>query len=396
MKKVIKIAVCLCLFFGSTNAFAGYHKKVNNQQALQEAKTLLHAAAKSSGRAMFLPERAVKFPKGYNVYLKSVLDIDYTLHKAWVELPLFVGLDPSGEKVYYIITEASQKSVAKAMGVNYSPKMIHAVGTQGVQKVILQNGHMKFKGKVDFSPERLLAPGKDTPFPPSAAQPGALADEAWSSIVVLPSGQVLNAQIIANASGLHDRAVVVDKKKLTTKLTILDGFQDGKQYFYHLVTDASLDVAAAFENGVLAPKLAKIPTFGVSSYEKPSALLGFSPVLNGISDSSTGNHQGFSALLANGGLDPINIFPYGPDNINYSPLWDAHVSQWTEKAIKANKVTRITSFKQLKKLIQQGYVESAKINPEGPGNDWIFGLRPTKAIINCPVISHPDPSVIKR
>jgi hypothetical protein len=29
------------------------------------------------------------------------------------------------------------------------------------------------------------------------------------------------------------------------------------------------------------------------------------------------------------------------------------------------------------------------INPAGPGNQFVFGLRPTRAIINCPVIAHP-------
>ena len=35
-------------------------------------------------------------------------------------------------------------------------------------------------------------------------------------------------------------------------------------------------------------------------------------------------------------------------------------------------------------------VTSASINPPGPGNSYVGGLRPTRAIINCPVIAHPD------
>src|SRR5262249_28424720 len=51
-------------------------------------------------------------------------------------------------------------------------------------------------------------------------------------------------------------------------------------------------------------------------------------------DKGSGEDQGFSTALANG-IDPINVFPIGPDNDNrsrennYSPLWDAHVSMWT-------------------------------------------------------------------
>ena len=113
-------------------------------------------------------------------------------------------------------------------------------------------------------------------------------------------------------------------------LSILDGVQGGKQYFYHLVTDASAAVPAVLEKGVFAPRLAKIPQFGKSLPEEKSALLGFSPVLNGRTDKGSGEDQGFSTALANG-IDPINVFPIGPDNDNrsrennYSPLWDAHV-----------------------------------------------------------------------
>ena len=28
-------------------------------------------------------------------------------------------------------------------------------------------------------------------------------------------------------------------------------------------------------------------------------------------------------------------------------------------------------------------------SPEGPGNDYVAGLRPTNIIINCPVIAQP-------
>jgi len=62
---------------------------------------------------------------------------------------------------------------------------------------------------------------------------------------------------------------------------------------------------------------------------------------------------------------------------------------WTEAAIKDKKVRRITSFEDLKSLIDAGMVTSAMISPPGPGNKFMFGLRATNAIINCPVIAHP-------
>jgi hypothetical protein len=214
-------------------------------------------------------------------------------------------------------------------------------------------------------------------------------------MVVMPSNVVLNAQMVHNRSGSHDRVIAIDLDNRTVTLSILDGFQGGRQYFYHLVTDVSADIPSVLEKGVFAPRLAAIPEFGKSTPSEPSALLGFSPVLNGITDTSTGQHQGFAASLANGGIDPINIFPYPPANDdpsaenNYSPLWDAHVNMWTEEAIAAGKVRRITSFEDLGELIEAGLVTNAFINPEGPGNPWLFGLRPTRATINCPVIAHP-------
>jgi hypothetical protein len=360
-----------------------------------EARTLLTIAARESGRPSYSPQTAVKFKPSDNVYVKSALAIDFKPGQATVTLPLFRGLSPQGEDVYYIITEASDFDVAREMGVNFAPKMKNAIGTTGAQTVTLTEGVMQFAGNVDFAPERQVAPGSPYPFPPSMAKPGAIADAQWSSMVVTPSNVVLNVQMVHNASGSHDRLKAIDLEKRTVTLSILDGFQGGRQYFYHLVTDASADVPAVLEQGVFAPKLANVPAFGQSKPGDKSALLGFSPVLNGIIDPGTGQNQGFATSLANGGIDPINIFPIPPSNDdnsaanNYSPLWDAHVNMWTEEAIKTNKVRRITSFEDLEGLVKAGLVTSASINPEGAGNPWLFGLRPTRAIINCPVIAHP-------
>jgi hypothetical protein len=313
-----------------------------------------------------------------------------------VTLPLFRGLSPLGKNVFYIITDASDFEVARRMGINYAPKLATAKDSPGVQDVELEDGIMKFAGNVEFSPKYQLVAG-DPPgyFPPKVANPGGVADDQWSSIVVLPSGLVLNAQIVQNYSGTHDRVKAIDTVARTVTLSILDGVQGGKQYFYHLVTDASATVPAVLEKGVFARKLAKIPQFGESLPQEESALLGFSPVLNGRTDKGSGEDQGFSTALANG-VDPINVFPIAPDNDkgsrenNYSPLWDAHVSMWTPGAIDAGKVHRIHSMDEQKSLIREGLLTSASINPPGPGNPYVGGLRPTQAIINCPVIAHPD------
>jgi hypothetical protein len=365
--------------------------------ALKEARAILTAEGMEAERSPYRPGHGVNFNPSDHVFIKSALAIDFAYRNASVTLPLFRGLSPDGKDVFYIITEASDFAVAHRMGVNYSPKLAEAIGSPGVQNVNLEDGIMKFAGDVDISKEYKVVPG-DPPgyFPPKAANPGAVADDQWSSIVVLPSGLVLNAQIVANASGQHLRVKAIDSEARTVTLSILDGVQGGNQYFYHLVTDASVPIAAVLEKGVFASRLAKIPEFGKSMPGEKSALLAFSPVLNGRTDKGSGQDQGFSTALANGGIDPINVFPIGPDNDNpsrennYSPLWDAHVSMWTQAAIDGGKVHRIHSMDEQKSLIREGLLTSASISPAGPGNPYVGGLRPTDAIINCPVIAQPD------
>ncbi len=380
----------------SVNAsFASENGSYDKSQAMNEGISILNAAAHEAGRPSYSPETAVRFKNSYNVFMKSALAIDFTYRSAWVQLPLYRGLSPSGKSVYYILTEVSDYDVARRMGINYSPKMDIVAAGAGSQAVTLTNGIAQFKGNVDFSPEHLVVPGDQRPFPPKVAKAGAVADSEWSSFIVLPSGVVFNAQIIANDSGQHVRVKKIDLKNRTVNLAMLDGYQGGKQYFYHLVTDVSAELPAALENGVYAPKLALIPTIGKSFRWDQSANLGFSPVLNGITTKDSGQEQGFEASIANGGIDPINVFPFGPNNRlssrwnNYSPMWDAHVSMWTDEAKTAGKVRRITGFKDLKRLIKAGWVTSSAINPPGPGNPFVFGLRPTQALINCPVIAHP-------
>lgn len=362
-----------------------------------EANALQATLASESKRAAYTPASGVRFTRKQNVFLKSALAVDFTYRNATATLPLFRGLAPDGTSVWYIITDASDYEVARAMGLNYAPKMVHAAGSPGAQNVTLDGGVMRFAGNVDFSPEYQVTPG-DAPtyFPPKSFKPGAVGDANWSSMAVLPSGLVLNVQMVQNASGAHDRLKAIDLPNRTVTMSLLDGMHDGKQYYYHLVTDVSADLPAVLEKGVFTPRLDKVPSYGMSRPGDRSALLGFSPLLNGRTDAGSGQDQGFSTSLRNGGIDPINVFPIPPRNAdrskqnNYSPLWDAHVSMWTPAAIAAGKVKRISSLGELTRRIRSGEVTSATINPPGAPNSYVGGLRSTRAIINCPVIAQPD------
>ncbi len=362
-----------------------------------EVAAMSAVAARESGRRAYSPTSGVKFKKADNVFLKSALAVDFTYRAATVTLPLFRGLSPTGANVYYIVTDASDFAVAKAMGLNYAPKLAKAAGTPGAQNVTLQNGVMRFRGNVDFSPVYQVSPGPaPTYFPPASFRPGAVGDAEWSSMAVLPSGTVLNVQMVQNASGAHDRLKAIDLARRTVTMSLLDGVHDGKQYYYHLVTDVSADLPAVLEKGVFTPRLAMVPGFAKSRPSDKSALLGFSPVLNGRTDAGSGEDQGFSTSLRNGGIDPINVFPIAPTNANaaktnnYSPLWDAHVSMWTPAAVAGGKVRRVDSLTQLASLVRSGDMTSAMINPPGPTNSYVAGLRSTQAIINCPVIAQPS------
>ena len=366
---------------------------------LEEAQALLDGLAATGGTA-YSSETAVEFDPEQNVFLPSTLALDLTYREASATLPLFEGRGPEGEAVHYIITDASDHAVAERLGVLYAPKLRHlGADHPGAQAVTVEDGAMVFRGTVDFSPELMVEPGSPDAFPPASLQAGAVGDAEWSSMVVLPSGVVLNAQMVANDTGEHDRLVEMDAEARTATMSLLDGFQGGEQYYYHFVTDASEEIAAVLEQGVWAPRMAAIDTFGQSDPEQESALLGFSPVLNGPTE--LGEEQGFVVSLENGGIDPINVFPIDPDlsdaslENNYSPLWDAHVSQWTEEAIEAGERTRVTSFEELTELVDAGLMESAFVNPEGEGNPYVAGLRPTRIIINCPVVAQPTAAAVQ-
>ncbi len=372
--------------------------QVNESAAMKEAMSLLTASATEAGKTMdeLSNRKGGRFTKEQNVFLKSAIAVndleDPT--RATVTLPLFKGIGPSGRPTYYILTEASDFAVAKQLGVNYAPKLANGRGSEGSQEVTLKKGIIFFKGDVDFSPVRRVVAG-DGPFafPPSVAEPGSIGDEEYSSLVVLPSGQVINAQIVANNTGIHDRITDINIRRRQVTMELLDGFQGGDQLYYHLVTDATDPGPAAIELGTFAPRMAKLPAFGKSSLFDKTTYIGFSPVVNGETGADNPERQSLSSTILDNDLDPINVFPFDPDNDqkfrnNYSPMWDAHLNMWTQEAIDAGLRRRITSFEDLAALVKAGHVTSFDGSPGSP-NEFVAGLNYTGAMINCPVIAQP-------
>ncbi len=382
---------------------------------ITDADTLLGSAGSALGlnAAQYRKKiTGVVFPDNWHVFFPSTLAIDFKTQV--VKLPLYSGTSPKGTE-YFIITEASDFDTATQLGVNYSPKLINAISTGAVQTTTFdKSGHLVFEGSVDFSPVRSLGVSNITANATALQQvnvpvPGAVGDSKYSPLVQLPSGVVLNITYVSNATGEHDHIVGsaggIDTKKMSASLGFLDGYQGGKRYYFHLVTDSNNQGPAAIEGGTYAPRLALLTTFGQDLPTDRSPLLAFSPVGNG-QPAGDPQQQGLNSLIYNYKLDlaagrspsfkpdPINVFPLQPKNTvadtnnNYSPLWDAHILSWVNPA----NAFRITGIDQLKQLIATGQVTSLGAGST-VGN--LIPLVPNGLLINCPVLAQPDESVVQ-
>ncbi|WP_255452798.1 hypothetical protein [Aquimarina sp. RZ0] len=401
-------------------------KSFNSQtfRSLKEAKLLLRSIKQDGGVPFNVFNPALRFTSEQNVFLPSVLGIDYRIDRSVVpagptaRFPMFQGWEtlPDGNrrKLYYVITEASNKKMAKKLGVIFAPRMAEAIGSGGEQNAYwTRRGRLVFEGSVDFSPKRsLVAGGQDGllfGFPPAEANPGAIADAKWSSYVVLPSGVVINAQPVANSTGIHDRIphpdgngpeqeddlnnpnLAIDQASVVMQL--LDGWQDGKPYYFHIVTDTSDPGPATIELGVFAPRLAELPTFGLFP---GGSMLPFSPTANGRTTDTDGfGVQGLNtASLSNRQVqDPTNTFPIDPSDERYAPMWDAHITEFT---IPEADRPILRSFDQINELLTDGTLIPFRgnANPNPLANSLSDLLTATGAIINCPVITQPNASVI--
>lgn len=400
---------------------------IEPEQETPSMSALLLASIEADGGTPFDADNpALTFTADQNVFLPSILGIDFRVDRAIVpagptaRFPMFQGWEtlPNGERRegYYVITEASDSDLARELGVIFAPRMAAAIGSGGDQgSEWTEDGRLIFEGSVDFSPTRdLTAGGADGQlfgFPPASVTPGAVADENWSSYVVLPGTSiVINAQLVANSTGIHDRIPnpngnsQADEDDLNNPnlsisqasvvMQLLDGWQDGRPYYFHIVTDTSDPAPAAIELGVFAPRLANLPTFGVFP---GGSMLPFSPTANGITPDSN-NPLGFQGLntasLSERQVnDPTNTFPIDPSDTRYSPMWDAHITEFT---VPEDERVILTSFDQVNELLEDGTLIPFRgnANPSPLANSLSDLLTATGAIINCPVITQPTATVI--
>jgi len=302
-----------------------------------------------------------------------------------VTYPLYHG-ESNGEKVYYVITDASNRSAAQVLGVNYTPKLSQAAGTPAVQDSSSEIGSgngIEFPASVDFSPERVIVPSS-TGFPPLVAKPGAVGEPGYSPLVqVMFRGRrvVLNAAQIANASGQADKVVSIARNHRMVAYRETDGCYDNESVHYASF-DASDPGAAAIEDVTYAPALATAPAPRCADAAVPAAncsresLIAFT---NGQTGPANPQRQGLNAALLDG-PPPLNILQEIPERtsqFDYSPLWDVHLEAWTNAAIAAGINLRQTDFSTAMQQITAG---KATGFPSG-------GFAPSGIVVNCPVVS---------
>src|SRR5262245_18466 len=302
-----------------------------------------------------------------------------------VTYPLYHGTS-QGRDVSYVITDASNLSVAQALGVNYTPKLAQAAGTAAVENSTSQVGSgngIDFPASVDFSPTHVLTPSA-AGFPPAAAQPGAVGEPGYSPLVrVVFRDQtvVLNAPQIANATGQADKVVSIAANQRTVSYRETDGCYDNESVHYASF-DASDPGTVAIEDVTYAPALAAAPSAGCADAAVAAAncsresLIAFT---NGQTGATNPQRQGLNAALLDG-PPPLNILQEIPEQtsqFDYSPLWDVHLESWTSAAIAAGLNLRQTDFTTAKQQIDAG---NATGFPTGP-------FAPSGTVVNCPVVS---------
>lgn len=316
------------------------------------------------------------------VFVTSALAVDVAAGR--VVLPLHEGFAPDGDSAWFVITEVSDREVAEKLGVNWSPKLVNALGTTAVQQVEMFDHQVFFAGVVDFSPQRMVVPDPVSGFPPLAAAPGGVGDARYSPLISGGDGIVYNAPQVANSSGLHDRVLEIDFDAMSVTLELTTGLYHGKRIYY-VSFEASDPGVAAIEAASFAPTMDGAP--GLASNAGASARSSIVPIVNGETGPGNRNRQGLqSALLGEG--SPLNVTVIHPRNRGnppgYSPLWDVHPAVWTETAIGRGQRMLLDHHAEVAKAVTAGQLVSGGM---GPANADLGGLRAAGFIVNCPVMA---------
>jgi len=350
--------------------------------AAREVPAATAAAHANTGSAKGLGQLTGLLPRE-KLVLESALQVD--LSHDTVRLPLYKGT-ANGKTVWFVLTEASDLGLAHNSGLNYAPKLANiAIGCPDCIQVVniasptpdenkFGPAVVHFQGAPDFSPARKLVPGPNG-FPPASFQPGAVAGPGYSPFIrIAGSDVVYNAPIVATGDGPFDVTTHTNTGDRVlgihiappsppgqfleswVDLLLVKGFDAGQPILY-LSTDAGDPLASVLERSTFVPALAKAAYNGGDDFLGSSRerLFGF---LNGQTGANNEQAQGFVHLVQDGhasedasaantalidalrkGGDLLNVFGDFPTlkdprhSQAYSPLWDAQLGQWTQKAI---------------------------------------------------------------
>jgi hypothetical protein len=346
---------------------------------------LLTATAEGDGRpgaAAGLGQLSGLLPRE-NLVLESAIQVDLTAET--VRLPLYKGT-ANGHTVWFILTESSDLGLAKNSGLNYAPKLANiANGCPDCVQAVTQDqpaadqnkfgqAAIHFQGEPDFSPTRTLVPGPNG-FPPASFSPGAVAGKGYSPFIRIDGTSVVyNAPIVATGDGpfdvVHhtntgDRVLGIHIAppappgqflESWVDLLLVKGFDAGQPILY-LSTEADDPLASVLERSTYVPALARASYTGGDDFlgSARERLFGF---INGQTGANNRQAQGFQNLVLDGhaaedasagNVTLINALRNGGDLLNvfgdfptlkdprhadaYSPLWDAQLGEWTQKAI---------------------------------------------------------------
>ena len=330
-------------------------------------------------------------------------------------LPLYNSQNTAGGYYWWVVTDTSDEGNANQLGLNFAPKLrfaaqaMNSTSKSGAEPVtVVDNNVVGRSGMVDFSPVRNIVPGSPNLFPPQQIQPGQVGDENYTPLIHLTNagGEVWNAPIIAGDlsedylnqfcdgvpdnmkddfySKAHDRVLAICPKDSTVTLSCVNGFSFGKSVLYFAL-DASDPLPATLDDGNYAPRLANIETGGDDSLF--SGVERFFVSTNGYTNAdlpagapnNETHHpfrQGLSSAIAGDG-DPLNILGAIPTvALDYSPLWNFNLFQWTNYSIENGIRTRMFSEFHVLGMAAAGYITSPDGSP----------LVTQKIVTNCPIV----------
>src|SRR6266849_8514655 len=304
---------------------------------------------------------------GHTLFIKSAVEnADGT-----VTFPLYKGTS-HGQTVYYVLTDASEGNFAQQYGINTAQKLANAANTAAVQKVTMVNGVIDFPATVDFGPLRQVTPGP-TGFPPAKAEPGAVGESGYSPLIQMPNGIIVNAPHIRNDTGQADKVVSFDLINNRVTYHETNAFQGGDPIKY-VSFESSSPVAAALENATWAPALDNAPFLDDDSTASSRAPL--AAFVNGQTGVNNPQRQGLNSALLDG-LDPLQVVRWNPSQGRYSPIWDIHLTRWSDLIVAAGQNLRQTDYGTVQNLAQQGTVTAPDGSP----------FRASGFIVNCPIVS---------